>query len=263
MAATTFKKYVYPNGVKTKDGPIKGRSLMSEMMSGDTGALTANIIQGVQANQGLRKQIVRSGEEEQEPTMAKIDVARSIFTAMVNAPNMSRKQIIHTMMKRAHVTHSTAVSYYERLAKEAGITNSDQFDQSGAVQGPGIAAGGAPTPGNPANVGQQQPMDQQQEPEQPEEIQHTHPDDPDRQGIIRTVKKAHLVYKRQTPEGTFEELWMYNIGPDMRDELKVRREILAGTDIPAQKTTSPDGQQSYVLTTMGNAQLLLIKGLSQ
>jgi ribosome modulation factor len=85
-------------------------------------------------------------------------------------------------------------------------------------------------------------------------------EDPDRQGVIRTVKSAHLVYKRQTEDGTYEELWIYNIG-NMRDELDVRKAILAGTDIPTSKTASPDGTQQYELWSAGNAELLQIRGL--
>ena len=85
--------------------------------------------------------------------------------------------------------------------------------------------------------------------------------DPDRQGVIRTVPNAHLVYKRQTEEGTYDELWIYNTGADMKDELEIRRHILAGTDIPTNRTKSDDGTQIYTLTSMGNAQYLHIRGL--
>ena len=85
-------------------------------------------------------------------------------------------------------------------------------------------------------------------------------DDPDRQGLIRTVKGAHLVYKRDTEEGSFEELWIYNVST-LRDELIVKKAILAGTDIPTNKTQSPDGSQSYEIWSAGNAEMLLVKGL--
>lgn len=85
-------------------------------------------------------------------------------------------------------------------------------------------------------------------------------EDPDRAGLIRTVKNAHLVYKRKTEDGTFEELWMYNIS-SLRDELEVRKSILAGTDIPVNKTRSPDGEQTYSIWSAGNAELLHIEGL--
>lgn len=85
-------------------------------------------------------------------------------------------------------------------------------------------------------------------------------DDPDHQGLIRNVKNAHLVYKRETEDGAFEELWIYNVST-LKDELIVKKAILAGTDIPPNKMQSPDGSQSYELWSAGNAELLMIKGL--
>ena len=86
-------------------------------------------------------------------------------------------------------------------------------------------------------------------------------DDPDRQGLIRVVPNAHLVYKRATEEGTFDELWIYNVGEDFTDELETRRGILAGTDIEMNRMRSEDGSQRYELWNAGNAQLLHITGL--
>lgn len=85
-------------------------------------------------------------------------------------------------------------------------------------------------------------------------------EDPDKQGLIRKVPKAHLVYKRQTEEGQYEELWIYN-SSQIKDEMEIRKSILAATDIPVTKTTSPDGQQSYELWTAGNIEMVLIRGL--
>lgn len=85
-------------------------------------------------------------------------------------------------------------------------------------------------------------------------------EDPNRQGLIRTVKNAHLVYKRETEEGTYEELWLYNVS-DFRTELSTKKAILAGTDIPTNKTRSPDGSQTYTTWAAGNAEMLLIRGL--
>lgn len=88
------------------------------------------------------------------------------------------------------------------------------------------------------------------------------PEDPDKQGMIRVVNGAHLVYKRKQDDGTYEELWQYKIKDhDMRNEVEVRHDILNGTDIPVDKTRSEDGTQRYELTTMGDAQLLRITGL--
>lgn len=86
-------------------------------------------------------------------------------------------------------------------------------------------------------------------------------DDPDLQGVIRTVPSAHLIYKRQQEDGTFNELWQYNIGKDFRKELEIRRSILAGTDIPPNKMASPDDTQTFELWTAGNAQVMHIRGL--
>jgi hypothetical protein len=87
--------------------------------------------------------------------------------------------------------------------------------------------------------------------------------DPNRQGVIRVVPGAHLVYKRQQDESSYEELWIFNVGNKLEDELKIKRAILAGTDIEQNKVRSQDGSQSYTLVTMGNAQMLHISGLPQ
>ena len=86
-------------------------------------------------------------------------------------------------------------------------------------------------------------------------------EDPNRQGVIRVVKGAHLVYKRKTEDGTFEELWIYNVGDEINNELDVRRDILAGTDIEQGKTQTKDGKQQFKLWTKGNAQILQVLGL--
>lgn len=104
------------------------------------------------------------------------------------------------------------------------------------------------------------PEDETDELSQLDDVASNATEDPDRQGVIRSVKKAHLVYKRESSEGGFEELWVYNIGT-MKDELETRKAILAGTDIPPGKTTSPDGTQTYSIWSTGNAEMLSIKGL--
>lgn len=88
-------------------------------------------------------------------------------------------------------------------------------------------------------------------------------ENPDRQGLIRAVKGAHMVYKRKTEDGTYEELWVFNSPDNINGNLDIRKAILSGTDIPTNKTNSPDGKQQYTLWTAGNAELLNIKGLPQ
>lgn len=89
-------------------------------------------------------------------------------------------------------------------------------------------------------------------------------DDPDRQGVIRIVPKAHLVYKRATPDGQFEELWIYNTSPTTpKAEMEIKHAILAGTDIPLGKNVSEDGESSYEMVKMGNVAMIKIIGLVQ
>ncbi len=99
-----------------------------------------------------------------------------------------------------------------------------------------------------------------EEPSELDDIADGATEDPDRAGMIRTVKNAHLVYKRETEEGTFEELWIYNID-SLRSEMETKKAILAGTDIPPNRMSSPDGSQTYEIWSAGNAEMLLIKGL--
>jgi penicillin V acylase-like amidase (Ntn superfamily) len=85
-------------------------------------------------------------------------------------------------------------------------------------------------------------------------------ENPDKQGAIRVVPGAHLVYKRQSKDGTYEELWMYK-NEDVKKALGTRRDIISGTDIPVNKSTSDDASQSYTIWTTGNVEILHITGL--
>lgn len=85
--------------------------------------------------------------------------------------------------------------------------------------------------------------------------------DPDFEGDIRTVTGANLVYKRKQEDGNFEELWIYNVGNDIKKETTIRRAILAGTDIVPSQRESEDGTQHAETTTLGNVQYLKISGL--
>jgi len=101
---------------------------------------------------------------------------------------------------------------------------------------------------------------QEQPSDNPEQDQQN--SDPDRQGLIRKVKNAHLVYKRPNASGKFSELWFYNVSPNsFNDEIQIKKDILSGTDIPPGKTKSSDNSQTYELEVMGNGILLFIDGL--
>ncbi len=86
-------------------------------------------------------------------------------------------------------------------------------------------------------------------------------EDPNRQGLIRQVPGAHLVFKRKEEDGTYNELWVYKIQKDIRDDSKVRQQILAATDIPIERMQSEDGSQQYDLWTIGDVQMMHIVGL--
>lgn len=109
--------------------------------------------------------------------------------------------------------------------------------------------------------------DNQEEPElEPEDdkeldaISSKATEDPDHQGLIRKVKGAHLVYKRESDHGLYDELWIYNIDVSQK-QFDTKKAILAGTDIPTNKTSSPDGSQTYTIWSAGNAEMLLISGI--
>jgi hypothetical protein len=87
--------------------------------------------------------------------------------------------------------------------------------------------------------------------------------DQDFQGLIRTVRGACLVYKRKDENGTFEELWIYNVGQNLKQETIIRKAILAGTDINPNTQESDDGQQKAKTYTIGNVQYLNITGMVQ
>lgn len=89
-------------------------------------------------------------------------------------------------------------------------------------------------------------------------------DDPAaQQSDERYVKGAHLISKKQIDATDFEELWIYRIDPNTPEQAgTILKSILAGTDIPENKSRSDDGKQSYSIWTAGNAQYIHITGLS-
>lgn len=81
-----------------------------------------------------------------------------------------------------------------------------------------------------------------------------------KEGNIRYVPNAHLIFKRKEGDGSFTELWMYKMD-DFKTALETRKNILAGTDIPEDDDTSPDGKQTYELYSVGNIEQMTITGL--
>ena len=66
--------------------------------------------------------------------------------------------------------------------------------------------------------------------ENDEVVQDNEPLDADYQGDIRTVNGAYLIFKRHEPDGTFSELWCYNVGKDKESEKIIRSAILSISD---------------------------------
>lgn len=193
-------------------------------------------------------------EEEPEQKVNKVDQARQLFQALYNRPNETRANIINSFMKDVGVTNSTAISYYTRFLDEFGLGSKDGEENLGQ----GVQMGGGMGDQTGAGMGAGEDITT---PTADEEPDLEEPLDANRAGIIRTVDNAHMIYKRQSEDGTYEELWIYNIHDTTNDELAIRRDILAGTDIPVKKTRSADGLQSYTIITMGNAQILKLSGL--
>jgi len=80
-------------------------------------------------------------------------------------------------------------------------------------------------------------------------------------GVVRAVKGAYLVSKKQQPDETFTEVWMYNTGKKYEVEANIRKSILAGTDIDPMSNYSEDKSQEAVLRSVGNVQYLTLVGL--
>lgn len=201
-------------------------------------------------------------EEDEEDS--KKNQARSMYRALKNQ-GIPRKEIIAQFQQRIGLTDSSAVAYYERIAKEFGET--EQQGAPAGMPGAGMPGAGGMSPGNMAQYGQDM-YDRYggQEGGLEDELKYQKGEkeeweDDNRQGVIRRVKNAHLVYKRQQDDGSFSELWVYKQGDRGADELDTRRDVLAGTDIPPQKTRSPDGRQQAEVWSSGNVQFLEITGL--
>ena len=106
------------------------------------------------------------------------------------------------------------------------------------------------------------PEDKSEKPDkQDDESDENNESDPDKEGVIRTIKNAHLVYKRKDVDGTYVELWAYDINRGFKDEYDIRAAILNGTDINHKTGLSSDEQQSFDLWTCGGRQMMRIKGL--
>jgi len=86
--------------------------------------------------------------------------------------------------------------------------------------------------------------------------------DLNRQGLIRKVKNAHLIYKRENETDTYDELWVYRSGKDgIKSEIDIKNDIVSGTDIPVDGLKSDDGEQYYEIWHVGEVIFLKIFNL--
>ena len=102
----------------------------------------------------------------------------------------------------------------------------------------------------------------------PDDIENPPEDEPEKEpaeskfdGIVRSIKGAQLVSKKQQPDETFTEVWIYNVGKKFSDEAGIRKGILSGTDIDPTKNFSEDGAQEAVISSVGNVQYLTLTGI--
>jgi len=114
----------------------------------------------------------------------------------------------------------------------------------------------------PDQQGDQSDQDQQDGKTQPDEKSKG---DPDRQGSIRTIPDAHLVYKRKNDHNLYDELWIYKQNQHDSWTMKTYDVIIAGSDIPKGSTSSPDNTQTVERWEVGDPTNTLvfvhIKGL--
>jgi hypothetical protein len=81
------------------------------------------------------------------------------------------------------------------------------------------------------------------------------------EGVVRSVKGAVLVSKKQQPDETYTEVWMYNAGKKYKHEANIRRSVLSGTDIDPSRNFSEDGSQEATIVTLGNIQYMTLSGI--
>lgn len=146
---------------------------------------------------------------------------------------------------------------------EAGLDGAGTASEFDDVED-ALAQQGAPTAPNPddefddvedglggtnGDPGEAQPGDV--DPATGEPAEGEPENDPDKQGIIRVVPDAHLVYKRKNEQNQYTELWVYKRNLLQHDNKGTHAAILAGSDIPKGRTSSEDGTQTLVTWEIG------------
>ena len=91
-------------------------------------------------------------------------------------------------------------------------------------------------------------------------------EDLNHQGTIRTVKDAHLVYKRKEDANRYTELWIYKRNLLAKQSDTTYAAIMAATDIQNLAKKSADGEQTVEVWSIGDPRdkltFVKINGLS-
>lgn len=195
----------------------------------------------------------------------KKDDARRMITPMIIQGTFSQQEIEDRMMQRLKIKPTTADTYYHMIVKELKLANRSTNEKSKEADTTAASKDGREEP--EAELLPDIEFDDDgvlvRGIDELDDDQLAVKNDINKRGVIRRIKNAHLIYKRQNSTGSFDELWIFNSSSNMTDALDIQRDILAATDIGPRQTTSEDGSQKYKLSTVGDVQYLEITGLPQ
>ena len=197
-------------------------------------------------------------------TENKKDDARRMIKPMLIRGTYSQEDMEDKMMQRLNIKPATADTYYHMIVKELNLEDGDGEDQDEVEYQDDETEMGDEDPDSVMLPDIEFDDDGQVVGGLEDDEDHfAEEGNPNKRGVLRIVKDAHLVYKRQNDAGLFDELWIFNSKDNIKDSLAIKRDILAATDIPYRQTSSEDGSQSYKMYTMGDVQFLEIVGLPQ
>jgi len=195
----------------------------------------------------------------------KYDQAKIMIKPMLINGKLTQEDIMARMARNLKLKDSTANTYYHRIARELGFVSHKDDDST------------IPTKSTEDEVDELEMEDEDEfeaaevdedgniviDEEGLEDDEFVDKGNPNRQGVIRVIDNAHLVYKRQNDNGMFDELWQYNTTKDFSNSLDIKKDILAATDILPRTNQSEDGVQKYSLRTLGDIQYMKITNLPQ
>lgn len=198
-----------------------------------------------------------------ELKLTKFERAKALIKPMIVNGRFSAEEIMDKMVRALDIKDSTADTYYHIIAKEFAREDDEPVD---GVDLPDIEKQNDESlPDEDSESVSSEDDEDSLSGLDDEELEdgQFYSDDDQKQGIIRRIEGAHLVYKRKNDAGLFDELWIYNTTQKIGTAINIKKDILAATDIPPKATTSEDGSQKYTLTTLGDVTFLHIMNLPQ